>query len=200
MCVLDSPITPCPIPFFPPTPTKHQMLCLCNRFWTPLHRCRIPGSDAEDLPFICPMDHIFELQQMAPQVFGLPIREHSFFDNPRGPESRPSDAVILHSRAAPPPTSSVAADAFLEVGAGLTDAQLREVVHSSPETTCLRRVHVLDAVRIWKRFETDAAESDFTERFLKTLSIWERSPFKGHETVSYKNWFLRPLEDRQTLL
>ena len=176
------------------------MLCLCNHFWAPLHRCRIPGSDAEDLPFICPMDHIFELQQMAPPVFGLPIREHSFFDNPRGPQSRPSDAVILHSRAAPPPTSSVVADAFLEVGAGLTDAQLWEAVHSSPETSCLRRVHVLDPGRIWKGFEAEADENKFTERFLKVLSIWERSPFQGHETVSFKDWFLRPPENRQSLL
>ena len=176
------------------------MLCLCNRFWEPLRRCRLSGSDTEDLPFICPMDHIFELKQMATPVFGLPIREHSFFDNPRGPKSRPGDVVLVHTRATPPPASSVAADAFLEVGPGLTDPQLREAVSRSPETASLRRMHVLDPGRIWKRFKTDAAENDFTERFLKALSIWERSPFKGHETVSYKNWFLRPLEDRQTLL
>ena len=197
-CTHQPPLVPIRLPLSPFHPD--QMLCLCNRFWEALPRCRIPRPVAEDLPFICPMDHIFNLQEMRPPAFGPPIREHSFFDNPRGPKSRPGEVVLVHTRATPPPTSSVVADAYLDVGPGLTDTQLREAVSRSPETASLRRVHVLDAVRIWSRFEADADENKFTERFLKALGTWERSPFKGHETVSYKDWFLRPLENRQTLL
>jgi hypothetical protein len=66
-----------------------QLWCGFDRWWAP-HSGKIPGSDLE-LPFQCPMDHVFEIEWMARKKdanhFGKDIefRESSFLDNPRTP-------------------------------------------------------------------------------------------------------------------
>lgn len=62
--------------------------CLLDRWWAP-HRGRIPGADGPGLsPFVCPLDHVLDLEQMTEQKpeqdFGPHIyfREHSFLSRP----------------------------------------------------------------------------------------------------------------------
>eukprot|EP00803_Ostreobium_quekettii_P009210 evm.model.scf_772EXC.7 EVM.evm.TU.scf_772EXC.7 scf_772EXC:53561-60533(-) len=69
-----------------------QMWCGLDRWWAP-HAGRIPGSDFA-LPFRCPMDHIFDLENgwmrdFAEEDFGpsIDFREYSFLSNPRLPAS-----------------------------------------------------------------------------------------------------------------
>ena len=67
-----------------------KLYCGFDRWWAP-HHGKIPGSETE-LPFLCPMDHVFEvetwLRPMPEQEAGLNIsfREYSFFDNPMVPK------------------------------------------------------------------------------------------------------------------
>lgn len=68
-----------------------KLQCYCDRYWGPLHRCRLPGASKLQLPFICPLDHIFEPYNFDdhPREHGpaLVYREHSFFENERTPDS-----------------------------------------------------------------------------------------------------------------
>lgn len=57
----------------------------------PLDRCRAPGGGRLELPFVCPMDHIFQPAHFAdePALHGPPlfVREHSFLENQAVPRS-----------------------------------------------------------------------------------------------------------------
>ena len=57
----------------------------------PLDRCRAPGGGRLELPFVCPMDHIFQQAHFAdePALHGPPlfVREHSFLENQAVPRS-----------------------------------------------------------------------------------------------------------------
>lgn len=68
-----------------------KLLCYCDRYWGPVERCRLPGATRMQLPFICPLDHIFEPFHFDdhPDRFGpaFAYREHSFFDNERTPSA-----------------------------------------------------------------------------------------------------------------
>lgn len=61
--------------------------CGLDRWWAP-HDGVIPGSGTK-LPYICPMDHVFEIMQWAKKLdeghFGpnIDFREFSFLENPR---------------------------------------------------------------------------------------------------------------------
>jgi len=73
-----------------------KLMCGFDRWWAP-HRGKIPGSDME-LPFECPMDHVFEVETWLKDrdelAFGprIDFREHSFLSNPHTPPS------VLQSR------------------------------------------------------------------------------------------------------
>ena len=64
-----------------------KLQCYCDRYWGPVYRCRVPGASKLQLPFICPMDHVFEPFHFDDRIeqFGLPFsfREYSFLENPR---------------------------------------------------------------------------------------------------------------------
>jgi hypothetical protein len=69
-----------------------RFTCYCDRHWTMLHRCRVPGGGLTPLPFTCPQDHVAE-----PGKFGesgllgeatpLDVREASFLTRSRPPGS-----------------------------------------------------------------------------------------------------------------
>lgn len=81
----------CPLtsPYVTPLLALMQLMCLCDRYWAPLDRCRIPGAEAVPLPFTCPMDHVFEPGNLEQRMEGgeplVPFREYSFLGNPRTP-------------------------------------------------------------------------------------------------------------------
>ena len=37
-----------------------KLACYCDRFWTPLDDCRVPGARQQRLPFQCPMDYVLD--------------------------------------------------------------------------------------------------------------------------------------------
>jgi hypothetical protein len=76
-----------------------KLQCYCDRYWGPLHRCRLPGANKLRLPFACPLDHIMEPFHMDDDKFGPPLeyREHSFFENGRTPD-QVKNGVTLFKR------------------------------------------------------------------------------------------------------
>lgn len=67
-----------------------KLMCYCDRYWGPVHECRVPGAVQTRLPFVCPLDHILEPFHFDDDrdKFGPPIRfrEHSFLDNSNTPD------------------------------------------------------------------------------------------------------------------
>ena len=92
---------------FPP------LWCMLDRFWTILNHCLIGSQVEMPQPFVCPIDHAFELQSMVGE---LEWREHSFFTNPRAPPELLASAVTLHV------TSPVAGEAASRSASQLTIA------------------------------------------------------------------------------
>jgi hypothetical protein len=60
-----------------------EMLCFCDRYWWLTHACRMPGAESMPLPFLCPLDHIFDIGRWEDQK--LAYREAGFLSNPRVP-------------------------------------------------------------------------------------------------------------------
>lgn len=76
-----------------------KLWCGFDRWWAP-HHGKIPGSETE-LPFLCPMDHVFEvetwLRPMPENEAGpnINFREYSFMENPLVPkEVRESEVTV----------------------------------------------------------------------------------------------------------
>ena len=43
-----------------------QMWCYCDKFWSRLNGCTISEArSSQPLPFVCPMDHVVELQSCS---------------------------------------------------------------------------------------------------------------------------------------
>lgn len=57
--------------------------CALDRWWS-VHPGRIPGSNLK-LPFLCPLDHLFELKVIEDNYpdLNIDIREYSFLYNKR---------------------------------------------------------------------------------------------------------------------
>jgi hypothetical protein len=62
--------------------------CYCDRHWTMLHRCRVPGAGLTPLPFACPQDHVAEPGKFAEsgllgEAAPLDVREAAFLERAR---------------------------------------------------------------------------------------------------------------------
>lgn len=99
----------------------------------PLDRCRAPGGGRLELPFVCPMDHIFQQAHFAdsPELHGPPllVREHSFLENPAVPSS-----VMVSKRCVNCSTATRSVNATAEIW-------------DTPciSNTCIRHCHRLSA-------------------------------------------------------
>eukprot|EP00884_Botryococcus_braunii_P011897 jgi/Botrbrau1/20708/Bobra.0058s0037.1 len=77
-----------------------ELYCGMDRYWA-AHDGVIPGSKF-GMPFICPLDHILDLEQMErqmPEVAHGPnvrYREHSLFYNPRMPPQVRDDRLVVY--------------------------------------------------------------------------------------------------------
>ena len=111
-----------------------KLMCYCDRYWGPLQRCRLPGATRLVLPFVCPLDHIFEPFHFddKPEQFGPPIayREHSFFENDRTPSAIKDGARLLAVTI--PHTNSPSQDVQLTDGAARADAITLKLDESAP--------------------------------------------------------------------
>ena len=94
-----------PLPLHPHSgflysPTQAPKLaCYCDRYWTPLEDCRVPGASQQRLPFLCPMDYVLDPIGLVDDSSTLPVkwREHSFLDNPRCPDSVKRSKLTIYT-------------------------------------------------------------------------------------------------------
>lgn len=64
-----------------------RIACYCDRYWTPLENCRVPGAIQTRLPYTCPQDHVLDPLFMTDGASEVKVRwrEYSMLDNPRCP-------------------------------------------------------------------------------------------------------------------
>ncbi|KAG2443875.1 hypothetical protein HXX76_002216 [Chlamydomonas incerta] len=83
-----------------------KLACYCDKYWTELDKCRVPGAGQTRIPFLCPMDHVLDpiFMNDAATPWSLRWREHSFLDNPRCPDwVRQSRVTFISSPTATKP-------------------------------------------------------------------------------------------------
>lgn len=68
--------------------------CMLDRFWTILNHCLIGSQVEMPQPFVCPLDHSYNIPAMVSA--GLEWREHSFLSNPNAPPALSAAALTIH--------------------------------------------------------------------------------------------------------
>ncbi|KAG2439915.1 hypothetical protein HYH02_010544 [Chlamydomonas schloesseri] len=113
-----------------------KLACYCDKYWTELDKCRVPGAGQTRIPFLCPMDHvldpIFMNDKISPQPWPLRWREHSFLDNPRCPDwVRQSRVTFISSPTATKPVEKWVVQEgglVVVVPANLTQAGIKDLL------------------------------------------------------------------------
>ncbi|GLC41336.1 hypothetical protein PLESTM_001185000 [Pleodorina starrii] len=111
-----------------------KLACYCDKYWTELDKCRVPGATQTRIPFLCPMDHVLDpiFMDDGASQFKLRWREHSFLENPRCPGWVKRSRVTFYSSetASQPVEKWVVQEGGLVVvlPANLTQGALREVL------------------------------------------------------------------------
>ncbi|KAA6425748.1 MAG: glycosyltransferase family 77 [Trebouxia sp. A1-2] len=185
-----------------------QLWCGMDRWWAP-HDSNIPGSSLQ-LPFQCPMDHIFDLEQMIKhhpvEALGPHIdwREHSLLNNPLFPEEDLAAAAHVHiclggesdcHDGSKQVVLSTGASSSSSIGlqANLTDQQLQTALASLEETAVL---HFDSMMGAFGGHANHGDASRFQRRTEVYTSLWccvDAHP--GH--VWYDMWWDQiPHEDR----
>ncbi|XP_024520921.1 arabinosyltransferase XEG113 [Selaginella moellendorffii] len=107
-----------------------EMWCRNDRLWFGhpgiLHDTKTPQ------PFLCPMDHVFEvsnmLKNMPEEEFGpaIDFREYSFLENPRVPQEIKTSRLSIRLCSRGKNCSSEVSQGAIELPINMTDTQLRD--------------------------------------------------------------------------
>ena len=113
--------------------------CMLDRFWTILNHCLIGSQVEMPQPFVCPLDHSFNIPGMVDA--GLEWREHTFLDHP----SAPGELVASTVRVEVGDKGnglSVDGDGSVQVAAGSTLAHAVTTLRAVPSATSARVVSI----------------------------------------------------------
>ncbi|KAL1523586.1 hypothetical protein AB1Y20_018522 [Prymnesium parvum] len=103
-----------------------RIWCVADRFWTILNRCLIGSRVEMPQPFVCPLDHSFDLPAM--HAANLQWREHSFLSHPKADPSLAASQLRLRVGEARHPST----EAELRLPAGSDFAAVARAVRASP--------------------------------------------------------------------
>ena len=67
--------------------------CYCDKIWNNLNACRAPGAETFELPYACPMDHIYDLPSWFSRDFPAEFREPGFLEDARVPDEVRNDVA-----------------------------------------------------------------------------------------------------------
>ena len=180
-----------------------KIYCQYDRFWAPIENGRFGSTDGppDGEPFLCPMDHVFDMERMKPgRLKTLEWREYSFLENPRLPNEVLTSAVLVGSakgdeknagaRRVAANTKPMDEDEVLRV---LGAEDIRDVP--------LIKLGKMDD--IWAGFTSEAKDKAFVEYTKHLTAIWccVRPPPKKPGHIWYDIWFDRvPHTDRHNRL
>ena len=150
-----------------------RALCYCDKTWHPIRSCW-PYMSKRDtaFPFVCPLDHLYDIERLTETERLVPIKEHSFLDNPRTSHAITSDRVSVRCSAQGHLSSgrSDVGDGDLDSGAdssivsleipcGVSDTRLRHVLEKVQNRRVLEFASITDVlcafddVRVQQKFD-----------------------------------------------
>ena len=159
-----------------------KLWCGFDRWWAP-HHGKLPGSETE-LPFMCPMDHIFEvetwLRPMDEKEAGpnIAFREHSFLNNPSVPKNVLDSEVTIdfvsdctgdtpctqgESETAPGNSKNIVAKKQI------SDTEIQHLLKDYKDTKVLRFTTMLG---VFSGFEDPEKREQFSKRIKRYAGLW----------------------------
>lgn len=159
-----------------------KLWCGFDRWWAP-HNGKIPGSHTE-LPFLCPMDHVFEvetwLRPMPENEAGpnVDFREYSFFDNPSVPNKVLDSEVTVElvdacgggaecsqggGQAAPKSVKKIVAEK------NFSDVNVVQLLENHKDAKVLKFSTMVGA---FSGFEDPQKKEQFSNRLKKYAGLW----------------------------
>ena len=158
-----------------------KLYCGFDRWWAP-HKGTIPGSDTT-LPYLCPMDHVFEVEtwirEQPVEEAGphIDFREYSFFQNHLVPSSVKDSTVTVSlvdecgrdectqamGKAAPGGKDTIVATK------NFTDVQVATLLEEYKDVKVLNFTSMVGA---FGRFEDPADAKKFSNRIKRYAAIW----------------------------
>lgn len=161
-----------------------RLACYCDRYWTDLDKCRVPGAFQERIPFQCPMDHVLDPFFMvdAASTHVVRWRESSFLDNPRCPATVKRSRLTIYTTKpvkAGAPVKPIERYIVQEGGAvvmlpgNLSQAALKEVMQPYSNYQVW---HFKDAAALFGGFDDKALGDEVRKRLVHLQPIVPPDP------------------------
>ena len=160
-----------------------KLFCGLDRWWAP-HDGNIPGAEGPQLPFMCPLDHVFELDYLEGDGM-VEWKESSFLDNPKAKSirSRKLSIITCNEKSEQCDDGSQQAtlidSSIVKLRAQRTDKEIERALDGIADQFDL--IEFDNPSKLWKGFESHEANDRFKERYLLTTSLWCcAEPEEGH--------------------
>ena len=161
-----------------------KLFCGLDRWWAP-HKGIIPGADGPQLPFMCPLDHVFELDALRPDEGFVEWKESSFLDNPkaRSIKSRKLSIITCNENSQQCDDGSRQAtlidSGIVKLRAQRTDVEIERALSGIAEGFDL--IEFDNPSKLWKGFECLEENNLFNWQYSKSTSLWCcTEPDEGH--------------------
>lgn len=155
-----------------------KSMCYCDKTWFAVTSCwPFYMKRSIDFPFVCPLDHIFNVESLMERQTLITIKEYSYLSNPRTAESIKSDQVSIEVRCG----SSGRTKDYVDVkhrrddngsefilSCGLTDVELRNALESISSHRVLRFKSVSNVLCSFTKREDQAALDHFAQVAMKS--------------------------------
>ena len=152
-----------------------KLFCGLDRWWAP-HDGNIPGADGPQLPFICPLDHVFELDVLQRDGGMVEWKESSFLDNPkaRSIKSRKLSIITCNELSQQCDDGSRQAtlldSGIVKLRAQRTDGEIERALSGIAEDFDL--IEVDNPSKLWKGFESHEESDLFKQQYSTSTSLW----------------------------
>jgi len=151
-----------------------KIFCGLDRWWG-AHDGIIPGAGGPQLPFICPLDHVMDLEYLdRPNI--IEWKESSFLDNPKAEsiKSRVLSVITCNEHSTQCDDGSKPATLIdsniIKLRAKRTDAQLSQALEGISEEFDL--IEFDNPSKLWKAFQDHGENDRFTRDYLMSTSMW----------------------------
>ena len=151
-----------------------KIFCGLDRWWAP-HDGIIPGAGGPNLPFICPLDHVMDLEYLnSPGT--VEWKESSFLDNPKAEAiaSRTLTVITCNEHSEQCDDGSEKAtlidSSIVKLRAQRTDVQLATALEGIAEQFDL--IEFDNPAKLWKGFQDHQENDRFIQEYTLSTSMW----------------------------
>ena len=161
-----------------------KLFCGLDRWWAP-HDGNIPGAQGPQLPFVCPLDHVFDLDALDRDGGMVEWKEYSFLDNPkaRSIKSRTLSIITCNEHSEQCDDGSRQAtlidSSIVKLRAQRTDREIERALTGIAEE--FDHIELDNPSKLWKGFESREESDLFKQQYLTSTSLWCcAQPDEGH--------------------